>query len=99
DGSDGVDVPRVTVIVATYNYSTVLPFSIASVLDQTFADFELLVIGDCCTDESATIVQAMPDRRVHWHNLPANTGHQSGPNNEGLRRASGEAVAYLGHDD
>ena len=34
--------PRVTVIIATYNWSTVLPYSIASVLAQTFTDFELL---------------------------------------------------------
>ena len=37
--------------------------------------------------------------RVHWHNLPANAGHQAAPNNEGLRRARGELIAYLGHDD
>ena len=91
--------PRVTVIIATYNWATVLPCSIGSVLDQTFADFELLVIGDGCTDESAAVVGAVRDPRVEWVNLPANTGHQSGPNNEGLQRARGGVVAYLGHDD
>lgn len=91
--------PRVTVIIATYNWSSVLRCSVASVLRQTFTDFELLVVGDGCTDDSAAVVAEAADRRVHWINLPANTGHQSGPNNEGLRRARGEIVAYLGHDD
>jgi glycosyltransferase involved in cell wall biosynthesis len=92
-------VPRVTVIVATYNWSAVLPYSIGSVLRQTFADFELLVIGDGCTDDSEQVVKAIGDPRVEWINLPENTRHQSGPNNEGLRRARGELIAYLGHDD
>jgi glycosyltransferase involved in cell wall biosynthesis len=90
--------PRVTVIIATYNWSSVLPFSIGSVLDQTFADFELLVIGDGCTDDSAEVVAAIGDPRVRWINIPR-SGHQSGPNNEGLRQARGELIAYLGHDD
>lgn len=38
--------PRVTVIIPTYNWSSVLPYSIGSVLGQTFTDFELLVVGD-----------------------------------------------------
>lgn len=90
--------PRVTVIIPTYNWSTVLPFSIGSVLAQTFADFELLVIGDGCTDDSEQVVQSIEDPRVRWINI-APTGHQSGPNNEGLRQARGEIIAYLGHDD
>jgi glycosyltransferase involved in cell wall biosynthesis len=91
--------PRVTVIIPTYNWSAVLPYSIGSVLRQTFTDFELLVIGDGCTDDSERVVAAIDDPRVRWINLPENTRHQSGPNNEGLRQARGEIIAYLGHDD
>jgi glycosyltransferase involved in cell wall biosynthesis len=91
--------PRVSVIIATYNWSSVLPYSIGSALRQTFADFEVLVVGDGCTDDSEAVVRAVGDDRVHWINLESNTRHQSGPNNEGLRRARGEFVAYLGHDD
>ena len=90
--------PRVTVIMATYNWSAVLPYSIASVLEQTFTDFELLVIGDGCTDDSERVVSEIKDPRVRWINIPR-FGHQSGPNNEGLRQARGAAIAYIGHDD
>jgi len=91
--------PRVTVIIATYNWSTVLPFAVDSVLGQTLGDFELLVVGDGCTDDTEQVVSAIRDPRVRWINLPANTGHQSGPNNRGLEEARGEFIAYLGHDD
>src|SRR5262249_1100033 len=59
----------------------------------------LLVVGDGCTDNSATVVASFRDQRVRWVNLPRNTGHQAGPNNEGARLARGKIVAYLGHDD
>ena len=91
--------PLVTVILSTYNWSAVLPYSIRSVLNQTFIDYELLVIGDGCTDDSAEVVKGFNDTRVRWINLAQNTGHQSGPNNEGLRQARGKFIAYLGHDD
>ena len=92
---------RVTVVIPTFNWSTVLPYSIASVLEQTWSDFELLVIGDGCSDDSEAVVGrlASADQRIRWVNLPENTGHQAGPNNEGLRLARGELIAYLGHDD
>jgi glycosyltransferase involved in cell wall biosynthesis len=91
--------PRVSVIIATYNWSSVLPYSIASVLRQTMQDFEILVVGDGCTDDSEQVVASIADPRIRWFNLPENTGHQSAPNNEGLRQARGEIIAYLGHDD
>jgi glycosyltransferase involved in cell wall biosynthesis len=91
--------PRVSIIMATYNWSSVLPYSIGSALRQTLPDFELLVVGDGCTDDSESIVASINDSRVRWINLPNNNGHQSAPNNEGLRQSRGEIIAYLGHDD
>jgi glycosyltransferase involved in cell wall biosynthesis len=93
--------PRVTVITATYNWATVLPYCVASVRGQTFGDFQHLVIGDGCTDESAEVVAAAAhgDPRIQWVNLASNTGHQWGPNSEGIRLADSDLIAYLGHDD
>src|SRR3712207_3932020 len=91
--------PRVSVITATYNWSNVLRHAIESARWQTFADFEMLVVGDGCTDDSGAVVASFGDPRLRWHNLEANHGHQSAPNNAGLAMARGEFIAYLGHDD
>jgi glycosyltransferase involved in cell wall biosynthesis len=91
--------PLVSVITATYNWSSVLRYAIQSVLWQTLQDFEMLIIGDGCTDDSAEVVASFGDPRLRWHNLPENSGHQSVPNNAGLAMARGKYVAYLGHDD
>ena len=63
------------------------------------SDFELLVIGDGCDDDSAAVVASFADPRVRWHNLPQRIGSQSGPNNAGNAMAQGDYIAYLGHDD
>ena len=76
-------IPQVTVIIATYNKASTLRFALQSVLWQTFEDYEVWVIGDCCSDNSAEIVNGFNDPRVHWHNLPENSGYQSVPHNEG----------------
>lgn len=91
--------PQVSVITATYNWSSVLRYAIQSVLWQDFEDFEYLVIGDGCTDDTAEVVASFGDDRIRWHNLPQNSGSQSAPNNVGLEMARGDYVAYLGHDD
>src|SRR3954462_12730972 len=93
------DAPLVSVIIATYNWSSVLRYALLSAQSQTFTDFEVLVIGDGCTDDSADLVASFADSRFRWENLPTNHGHQSAPNNRGLELARGEWIAYLGHDD
>jgi glycosyltransferase involved in cell wall biosynthesis len=97
--NQGMAMPKVTVIIATYNCSHTLKCALASVRDQTYKDFEVWVVGDCCTDDSEQVVAAFNDSRFNWTNLSHRVGTQSGPNNEGLKRARGEFIAYLGHDD
>lgn len=89
----------VTVIIPTYNSSGTLRLSLETVLRQDFIDFEVWVVGDGCTDDSETVVSSFGDKRVHWMNLPVNSGTPSMPRNEALRRAKGRFIAYLGHDD
>ena len=91
--------PAISVIIPTWNWSAALRVAITSVLNQTERDFELLVIGDCCTDDSADVVASFGDRRIRWHNLAANHGSQWAADNAGLDLANGEWIAYLGHDD
>jgi glycosyltransferase involved in cell wall biosynthesis len=91
--------PLVSVIIATYNWSSVLRYAVRSVLWQTEPDFELLVVGDGCTDNSAAVVRSFADPRIRWYNLESNSGHQSAPNNAGLALARGRYIAYQGHDD
>jgi glycosyltransferase involved in cell wall biosynthesis len=91
--------PMVSVIIATYNSAATLHNALRSALAQDFQDFDVWIVGDGCTDDSEAVVNALGDSRLQWCNLPVNSGSQSAPNNEGLRLARGEYVAYLGHDD
>lgn len=91
--------PLVSVIVATFNWSAALKQTVISILNQDYQNFELLVVGDCCTDDSEQIVKEFKDSRIKWINLETNCGSQFGPNNQGLRIAKGKYVAYVNHDD
>jgi len=93
------DPPLVSVVTATYNWSTVLRWAIRSVRAQRYPRWELIVVGDACTDDSAEVVASFGDPRIRWHNRDSNAGSQSLPNNDGIAMARGESVAYLGHDD
>jgi len=89
----------VSVVIATYNWSSVLRHAIRSALWQTYPALEVIVVGDACTDDSEAVVRSFGDPRVRWDNLSENSGNQALPNNRGIELARGEYVAYLGHDD
>jgi len=91
--------PRVSIVTATFNRSRVLRHTIASVVAQRFTDWELLVVGDACTDDTEAVVAGFGDPRVRYHALASNVGEQSGPNNTGVSMARGDLVAFLNHDD
>jgi len=91
--------PLISIITATYNRSNILGFTISSVLASLYENWELLVVGDACTDDTESVVNSFGDPRMRFINLPQNVGEQSGPNNEGLRQAQGRYIAFLNHDD
>ncbi len=85
--------------MATYNRSNLLQYSIGSLLQNTFQDWELIVVGDCCTDDTAQVVNNFNDPRIQFINLESNVGEQTGPNNIGMSLAKGDYIAFLNHDD
>jgi hypothetical protein len=93
--------PAISVVIATYNRSRALAYAIESVLQQTFTDWELIVVGDGCTDDTAEVVAryVVADARVRFVNLERNWGEQSAPNNIGRSLAQAPLLAYLSHDD
>ncbi|HPO16812.1 MAG TPA: glycosyltransferase family A protein [Candidatus Hydrogenedentes bacterium] len=91
--------PTVSIITATYNRSNVLAFALRSALASTWKDWELIVVGDACTDDSQKVVESLGEPRIRFTNLPRNTGDQSEPNNQGVRLSTGRYIAYLNHDD
>jgi hypothetical protein len=86
-------------VIATYNRSQVLRYSIESVLLQSFSDWELIVVGDGCTEETEEVVNAFRDPRIRFHNLARRTGEQSGPHNFASTMCRADTIAYLSHDD
>lgn len=90
--------PRVTVLMAVHNGECYLQDAIGSILGQTFADFEFLVIDDGSTDGSAAIVEAFGDPRVRLVKNGENRGLAASLN-RGLELACGEFVARMDADD
>ena len=91
--------PTVSVIISAYNRPAVVSFAIRSVLGSNFEDWEAVIVGDGCNAETEEAVRAFTDPRIRFHNLPANTGHQSAPHNKGVELARGEFVFFLNQDD
>ena len=95
-----VDFGLISIIMAAYNAEKTIEQAINSVLNQTYPNFELLVVNDCSTDKTAALVEAVAkkDNRVRLISNKKNSG-VSYTRKHGLEEASGEWVAILDSDD
>lgn len=90
--------PTVSVIIPTYNRARSLARAIGSVLTQTHADLELLIVDDASTDHTPEFVQGLGDSRVRYLRQPRNGG-PGAARNRGLGEARGTFIAFLDSDD
>jgi glycosyltransferase involved in cell wall biosynthesis len=91
--------PAVSVIMPNFNCSCYLERSIESILNQTFSDFELIIIDDASTDNSLEVIQKYrSDKRVNLLALTTNVGNYKA-RNIGIENAKGNYIAVMDADD
>lgn len=90
--------PQFTVIIPLYNKENFVSATIESILDQTFTDYEVLIIDDCSTDFSLAKIQPYLSEKIQLISHPKNSG-LSASRNTGIRNASAQYVTFLDADD
>lgn len=90
-------VPKFSVIIPLYNKAAYIAETIQSVLDQTYSNFELIIIDDGSTDHSASVIQTFDDVRISYF-YQKNQG-VSTARNYGISLAKGDYIAFLDADD
>lgn len=88
----------ISVIMPTYNRMNTLPRSVGSVLQQTYKNFELIIIDDCSTDETKQYVDSLEDTRIRYFRNEKNLGAAES-RNVGAELASGNYLAFQDSDD
>lgn len=89
--------PNVSVVVPVYNGATTVKQTIESVLQQTYQNFEIIVVNDGSQDETLAVISSIQDERIKVFSY-SNAG-LSASRNHGFARACGEFVAFLDADD
>ncbi|EJY0884479.1 glycosyltransferase [Vibrio cholerae] len=91
---------KVSVIMPLYNSARFLSSSIESVINQTYKNWELLLIDDCSKDDSVIIAQSYSDqdKRIRLLRLSKNSGAAIA-RNKGIEQAKGRFIAFLDSDD
>ena len=92
------DFGLVSIIMPSYNSEKFIKASIESVLNQTYANWELLIVDDCSTDKTVEIVHSFKDERIKFFTNEKNSGAAIS-RNKSLREAKGKWIAFLDSDD
>ena len=88
----------VSIVMPSYNTACYIKESIQSVLAQTYADWELIIVDDCSTDNSEDVIKSIKDDRIRYFRNEQNSG-AAASRNKALREARGKWIAFLDSDD
>lgn len=88
----------VSIIMPSYNTAPYIRETIQSVLDQTYQNWELIIVDDCSTDNTDEVVASIKDERIRYLKNEKNSG-AAVSRNRALREAKGRWVAFLDSDD
>jgi len=88
----------VSIIMPSYNTASFISKTIESVLNQTYKNWELLIVDDCSTDDTDEIVSKYNDKRIVYLKNEKNSGAAIS-RNRALRNAKGKWIAFLDSDD
>lgn len=93
--------PIISVIVATHNRKDLLPRALDSILNQSFQDFEIVLVDDCSTDGTQEMVAEnyLSNPKIRYFRLDKPSGHEAYPKNFGMLEAKGQYIAMLDDDD
>lgn len=90
--------PLITVLIPTYNCAPYVKQAVQSILDQTYTNFECIIIDDCSTDNTVAIIKSLNDSRINLIVKPKNSGYTNSLN-YGLTIAKGKYIARMDGDD
>ena len=90
--------PKVSICIPNYNYGNYIGDAIQSVLDQSFTDFELIIVDNCSTDDSENVIQKFTDKRIKYFKNETNIGAIRNCN-KCVSIAQGEYIFILHSDD
>ena len=91
--------PKVSVIVPTFNSARYIQDALASVLAQGYQDLEIIVVDDASTDNTAEVVTGLNSRKISYIRLPENHGGPSKARNIGIENSRGELIVLFDSDD
>lgn len=88
----------ISIIIPVYNREFTVGRAIQSVLNQTYSNFELIIVDDASTDGTAEIINSFQDSRIRFFQLKKNQGAPAA-RNFGINQANGEWIAFQDSDD
>jgi glycosyltransferase involved in cell wall biosynthesis len=93
-----VDNPLISIVMPTYHRADLILETIQSVLQQSYSNWELIVVDDGSDDETASVIRGIGNNKIKYHRI-LHTGLLGKVRNAGIEKSNGQYIAFLDSDD